>query len=181
MTRFVSGEEITEICGAIAETFVKERSLMAGAAASGIAAGLNARRGKGRVTVDDCVLFLAQFSGGAVASFEAARQATENSTGMVLKWTLRALRFNFEDMNSLEYFDATAPRPLQGWTRIFCTNAGSHPYAGFWWPDVHIIGYEHGFTNMAYDILSVLAGRKPVVRCRTSPTPTRPSGCWKRR
>ncbi len=165
MTRFVTGEEITEICGAIAETFVKERSLMTGAAAGGIAAGLNARRGKGRVTVDDCVLFLARFSGGAVASFEAARQATGNFNrhGFEIDGTQGSLRFNFEDMNTLEYFDATAPRAVQGWTRIFCTNAGSHPYAGFWWPDVHIIGYEHGFTNMAYDILSVLAGRKPVV------------------
>ena len=25
MTRFVTGEEITEICGAIAETFIKQR------------------------------------------------------------------------------------------------------------------------------------------------------------
>ena len=30
----------------------------------------------GRSTVDDCVLFLARFKGGAVASFEATRLAT---------------------------------------------------------------------------------------------------------
>ena len=30
MTRFVTGEEITEICGAIAETFIKERKKMTG-------------------------------------------------------------------------------------------------------------------------------------------------------
>ena len=78
MTRFVTGQEITEICGAISETFIKERSLMTGTVAGGIAAGLRKGRRKGRVTVDDTVLFLARFSGGAVASFEAARQATGN-------------------------------------------------------------------------------------------------------
>ncbi len=32
-----------------------------------------------------------------------------------------------------------------------------------WWPDAHIIGYEHGFTNEAYDILRVLGGEAPTV------------------
>jgi predicted dehydrogenase len=32
-----------------------------------------------------------------------------------------------------------------------------------WWPDAHIIGYEHGFIHQASDILRALAGRKPVV------------------
>jgi predicted dehydrogenase len=44
-----------------------------------------------------------------------------------------------------------------------CTSGEHHPYVGNWWPDAHIIGYEHGFTNMASDIMRVLAGRKPVV------------------
>ncbi len=165
MARFVTGEEITEICGAIAETFVKERSLLEGAAAGGIADGLRSQSAKGEVTVDDCVLFLARFQNGAVASFEAARQATGNFNrhGFEINGTKGALRFNFEDMNSLEFFDATAPRSVQGWTRVFCTNAGSHPYIEFWWPDVHIIGYEHSFTNQAYDILLALDGKEPVV------------------
>ena len=37
LTRFVTGEEITEVAGAIAETFVKTRKKMAGTAAGGIA------------------------------------------------------------------------------------------------------------------------------------------------
>jgi predicted dehydrogenase len=66
-------------------------------------------------------------------------------------------------MNELEYYDATAPRAVQGWTTILCTHGGDHPYAAAWWPDAHIIGYEHGFTNMAYDILRMLAGKAPTV------------------
>jgi predicted dehydrogenase len=165
MTRFVTGAEITEVSGAIAETFIKERKVLKGAGGGGIAQG--AKRGKktGRVTVDDTVLFLARFDNGAVASFEAARQATgnQNRNGFEINGTKGSLKFNFERMNELEYYDATAPRAVQGWTTIMCTHAGDHPYVEAWWPDAHLIGYEHGATNMAYDVLLALAGRKPTV------------------
>jgi len=165
MTRFVTGEEITEICGAIAHTFIKERKLISGGAGGQIAAGLKSSKGMGKVTVDDAVLFLARFSGGAVASFEAARQATGNfnRNGFEINGTRGSLRFDFERMNELEFFDATTERAVQGWTNIMVTNGATHPYVGNWWPDAHIIGYEHGFTNMAYDIILSLAGKKPTV------------------
>ena len=165
MTRFVTGQEITEICGAIAETFIKTRSLMTGTVAGGIAAGLKTSTKKGKVTVDDTVLFLARFSGGAVATFEAARQATgnQNHNGFEINGTKGSVKFNFERMNELEYYDATADRATQGWTTIMVTHGGDHPYVDAWWPDAHLIGYEHGFTNQAYDVVRVLAGKKPVL------------------
>ncbi|MCR4412449.1 MAG: hypothetical protein NUV77_08515, partial [Thermoguttaceae bacterium] len=46
---------------------------------------------------------------------------------------------------------------------IMVTHGGDHPYVANWWPDAHIIGYEHGFTNQAFDILKVLAGEQPTV------------------
>jgi len=165
MTRFVTGEEITEISGAIAETFIKQRKKMSGVAAGGIAAGMEGEAEMGDVTVDDTVLFLARFSGGAVASFEAARQATgnQNRNTFEINGSKGSVRFDFERMNELEYYDATRPRAVQGWTNIMCTNGASHAYVANWWPDAHLIGYEHGFTNEAYDILKVLAGEEPTV------------------
>ncbi len=166
MARFVTGQEVTEICGAIAETFIKERALATGTAGGKIAdSGGKAAAKKGKVTVDDTVLFLARFSGGAVAQFEAARQATghQNDNGVEINGTKGSLKFSFEDMNNLEYYDATAPRHVQGWTKIMVTHGGSHPYIEAWWPDAHILGYEHGFVNQAYDILQVLSGNQPTV------------------
>lgn len=165
MTRFVTGQEITEICGAIAETFIKKRKIATGVSAGGIAAGSQAVEQYGDVTVDDAVLFLARFSGGAVASFEACRQATgnQNRNGFEINGTKGSLRFDFERMNELEYYDATASRRVQGWTNIMVTHGGDHPYVGNWWPDAHIIGYEHTFTNEAYDFLCEIAGQKPTV------------------
>jgi len=165
MTRFVTGQEITEICGAISETFIKQRTLPTGVAAGGLADSHKTAGGKGQVTVDDTVLFLARFSGGAVASFEAARQATgnQNRNGFEINGTLGSVKFDFERMNELLYYDATLPRAVQGWNTIMCTHGGDHDYVANWWPDAHIIGYEHGFTNQAFDVLKVLSGQEPTV------------------
>jgi len=164
VTRFVTGQEITEVVGAIAETFIKQRKKLSGTGGETLGAGAGGEQ-MGEVTVDDTVLFLARFSGGAVASFEAARQATgnQNRNTFEINGTKGAVKFDFERMNELEYYDATLPRAVQGWSTIMCTHGGDHPYVANWWPDAHIIGYEHGFTNQAYDILRVLAGEEPTV------------------
>jgi predicted dehydrogenase len=165
MTRFVTGQEITEIAGAIAETFIKTRKRTTSVSAGGIAAGATAAQGEGPVTVDDTVLFLARFSGGAVASFEAARQATgnQNRNAFEINGTKGSLKFDFERMNELQFYDATLPRVVQGWSNLMVTHGADHPYVGNWWPDAHLIGYEHVFVNQAYDIRRVLGGQDPTV------------------
>ena len=64
-------------------------------------------------------------------------------------------------MNVLWYFDATLPKGTQGWRRIMASTAGEHPYVANWWPEAHLLGYEHTFVNMAADILRVLGRRRP--------------------
>ena len=164
MTRFVTGQEITEIAGAIAETFITKRKKLTGTGGETLGAGQAAEE-MGDVTVDDTVLFLARFSNGAVGSYEAARQATgnQNRNTFEINGTKGALKFDFERMNELEFYDATLPRVVQGWTTIMCTHGGDHPYVANWWPDAHVIGYEHCFTNEAFDIMKVLAGEEPTV------------------
>jgi predicted dehydrogenase len=151
LARFLVGEEVTQVHGAIERTFVRERALP------------GKGRRKGRSDVDDCVLFLASFAGGATASFEASRLAHghQNDNSIEINGERGSVRFAFEDMNLLHYFDAGDPPRTAGWRRIMCTAAGQHPYAENWWPDAHVLGYEHGFTNMAADILRALAGKKP--------------------
>jgi len=165
MARFVTGQEFTEVSGAIEHTFVKERALVesAGGAISGKGAKGRGKR-TGRSTVDDAVLFLARFSGGAIGSFEATRLATgnKNRNQIEVNGELGSIKFDFERMNELQWWDNTAPKALQGWTTIMCTE-GVHPYAGNYWPPAHLIGYEQGFVSMAADIAMVLGGSKPVV------------------
>ncbi|MSR45335.1 MAG: Gfo/Idh/MocA family oxidoreductase [Phycisphaerales bacterium] len=152
MARFITGEEVTEVVGALEETFIKERAVV------GEAKG---RRAKimGTSTVDDCVLFLARMSGGAVASFESTRLATgnKNRNCIEINGERGAIRFNFERMNELEFWDDTVAPELRGWTTILCTDS-AHAYAQNYWPAGHLIGYEHGFISQAADITRVLGG-----------------------
>lgn len=151
LARFLTGGEITEVHGAVARTFVNERI------------DPDTKRKK-RVDVDDAVLFLASLSGGAVASFEATRAAVgrHNHLSIEVSGEKGALRFELEDLNLLWFFDAGDDPRTRGWRRILAT-AREHPYVEAWWPDGHVLGYEHTFTNMAADIVQVLGGRRPRV------------------
>lgn len=162
--RFVTGQEITEICGAMAETFVPQR-LVIEAAPKETARPRPRKPVLAKVDVDDAVAFLARLSGGAMASFEATRLATghSNDNGFEINGELGALKFSFEDMNNLWYYDNREDPKIAGWKRILCTTAGSHPYAGAWWPEGHLLGYEHTFVNMVADMMAVLAGQEPIV------------------
>ena len=165
MARFITGGEITAVVGSIAQTFIKERAIVEAGPKGGIAGGTSGSKKMAPSDVDDAVLFLARFSNGAVASFEATRLATgnQNRNGIEINGERGALRFNFEDMNDLEFYDTTVERKVQGWTKIMVTHAPDHPYAANWWPDAHIIGYEHTFVNQTADMLNVLGGKAPVV------------------
>ena len=164
MCRFVTGEEIT-VNSAMAKTIIKQRKLQIGAVAGGISEGLQASEEMGDVTVDDSLAFLAELSGGAMAVFQAARQATgnKNRNGFEICGEKGALRFDFEDMNKLWFYDATAPEAVQGWTNILVTNGAGHPYVGAYWPGGHLVGYQHGFSNQAYSFIRILNGEEPVV------------------
>ena len=167
MARFITGDEISEVVGAIEETFIKQRDLVesAGGEISGRGARRGKKRSKGRSTVDDAVLFLARFRRGAVASFEATRLATGDKNGnrIEIHGEKGALRFQFERMNELEWYDATQGK-LAGWSTITTTRGDEgHPYVGMWWPPGHVLGYEHTFVNMAADMFLMIGGKKPLV------------------
>ena len=167
MARFITGDEIVEVSGAVQETFIKERRIVGTTGKGARSPRLNrdgTRKRLGRSTVDDCVLFLTRFKSGAIGSFEATRLATgnQNRNGIEINGEKGAIKFDFERMNELQWWDNTLDSSLRGWSRIMCTNAGYHPYVDAYWPPAHLLGYEHGFVSQAADIIRMIAGRKPV-------------------
>lgn len=166
MARFVTGEEMTEVIGAAQDTFIKERTLIDAKAEGGISGATGSSVGKkGKVNVDDQTTFIARMKGGAIATFEATRFATgyHNKNGLEIHGEKGAIRFNFEDMPYLDFFDRSIDSKVAGWTRIPVSRAPEHPYAAAWWPTAHHQGYEHTFINMAADICRVLGGEKPEI------------------
>lgn len=164
--RFITGDEVDSVVGAAMETVIKQRKILASTGGEISGRGAKTAEMMGPSTVDDIVLFVAKMKSGALATFEATRLSTgyKNANRLEIHGDKGAVRFNFERMNELDFYDATAPEQVQGWSTINVTNGGAgHPYAGAWWPVAHVLGYEHSFINMAADILNVIGGQPPVV------------------
>ena len=158
LTQYITGQRLTSVSG-ILETFVKERPLLQ----SGRGLSGTASTERGEVTVDDLALFTGRFDGGAVGSFEATRFSTgrKNALRVEIAGSTGALSFDLEDLNSLGYYDATAPDTEQGFRKILVTEP-DHPYMSAWWPTGHMIGYEHGFSHQVKDLVEAIdAGEQP--------------------
>jgi predicted dehydrogenase len=161
LAQFVTGQVITGV-SAVMETFVRERPLPTEASGLSASAG-NGTTVKGQVTVDDAALFVARFSHGAIGTFEATRFATGRKNGLrvEINGSLGSLAFDLERLNELEFYDATQPVALQGFSRILVTES-THPYMSAWWPPGHVVGYEHSFTHQARDLIEAIArGQDP--------------------
>ncbi len=152
LTQFVTGQTVDAVTG-VTETIVSQRPLSAGGSGLSGTAGT----GYGDVTVDDLALFTGRLSGGALASFEATRFATgrKNALTIEVSGDKGALAFDLEDLNSLQFYDRTAPGDRQGFTKILVTEA-LHPYVSAWWPAGHMLGYEHGFTHQVVDLVRAI-------------------------
>jgi predicted dehydrogenase len=153
MTQFVTGLSVDSVSGVL-DTIVKQRPLLG----SGSGLSGTAGEGYGDVTVDDVAIFTGRLSNGALASFEATRFATGRKNGLTVEVSgdKGALAFDLENLNTLRFYDRTAPADLQGVTRILVTEA-EHPYVAAWWPAGHMLGYEHGFSHQVVDLVTAIA------------------------
>lgn len=162
LAQFVTGLNLEKVSGVI-DTIVKERPLLKGSTSgSGPSdTGLSgaAGVGSGQVTVDDIAIFTGRFESGALASFEATRFATgrKNALQIEVSGDKGALAFDLEDLNSVQFYDRTAPADRQGFRKILVTEA-VHPYVSAWWPAGHMLGYEHGFSHQVKDLVEGIVG-----------------------
>ena len=157
LTQYMLGDAIRGV-SALSETFIKERPLVGG---DGGGLGGSAGSGRGRVTVDDAVIFVARFGGGALATFEATRFAAgrKNHLRVEINGDGGSLVFDLESLNELLFFDRSEDQRTQGFRRILVTEP-EHPYMHAWWPPGHLIGYEHSFTHEVHDLLVAIAERR---------------------
>jgi predicted dehydrogenase len=144
---FLLGDQVTEVAGRL-HTFVNQRP---------------GPEGPEEVTVDDAAWATLTLASGAVASVEASRVATgrKNSLQLEVYGDKGAITFDLENLNELRFLDATAPAREQGFRRILVSEP-DHPYMDGWWPQGHIIGWEHTFTHEIRDfLLAVGSGTEP--------------------
>ncbi|MET4540248.1 putative dehydrogenase [Arthrobacter bambusae] len=139
---YLLGDDVIEVSGRL-QTFVDQRP---------------GAEGPEDVTVDDAAWVNLSLASGAIASVEASRVATgrKNSLQLEVYGSLGSLTFDLENLNELNFMDTTVPVREQGFRRIL-VNEPEHPYLGAWWPQGHIIGWEHTFTHQVRDFLTAIA------------------------
>lgn len=149
LTRALTGLEFESVC-AMRQTFTKQRPTGSG------------KKAMAKVDVDDAFCFLAKFRGGAIGTYEATRVAIgrKNMNCIEVNGSRGSLRWNLEKMNELEVCVPDGPRDAQGFRTVICMDS-VHPYAANWWPDGHIVGYEHTFVHHVVDFVRALHDGTP--------------------
>jgi predicted dehydrogenase len=147
LARFLVGE-IAEVAGAT-ETFIKRRPLP------------DDPSRRAAVTVDDAAVAAVRFAGGALGTIEATRMAPgrKNFNRFEINGSEGSLAFDLERLNELEVYFESDPPLLRGFRTVLVTEA-THPFIKAWWPPGHIIGWEHTFVHMVYDLLEAVADRR---------------------
>jgi predicted dehydrogenase len=126
LSRYLMGE-ITEVA-AITETFIEGRD------------------------VDDAVESVVRFENGAVGTIEASRfcPGRKNAFTWEINGSKGSLAFDLERLNELQYSEGNA-----GFRTVLVSEA-DHPFWEHWWPQGHMIGWEHSFVHELHHLLTAI-------------------------
>ncbi|MGH2443023.1 MAG: Gfo/Idh/MocA family protein [Chloroflexota bacterium] len=115
------------------------------------------------VTVDDAMLSLLEFESGAIGTLEASRFGTgrKNFHSIEINGSRGSIQFNMERLNELKFYSTDDPPDVQGFHDVLVTEA-HHPFYSYWWPQGHIIGWEHTFIHEVHHFLRAIAQDQPV-------------------
>jgi len=146
---------------AVTETFIKERKH-------------NLTGSVQPVGIDDASLFLARFSNGSLATFEATRYARGHKAlyTFEINGEHASVFWDLHDLHRLQYFDHRDQGIVRGWRSLHITDS-DHPYMGHWWVPGLQIGYEHSFVHQFADFVTAAgAGKSASRRSATDLLPT---------
>ncbi len=149
LARYLVGEPTT--VGAMTRTFTPERPLADGS-------------GTAKVDVDDAFVATIGFANGAVGTLEASRFAAGRKNHQVIEINGErgTLRFELEKLNELRVFwVGEDPKETQGFHEVLVSES-FHPFWKYWWPQGHIIGWEHTFVHELSHFLDAIANDVPV-------------------
>ncbi len=146
--RFLVGE--VKSVSAMTRTFVEERP--------------DGEGGVGKVDVDDAFAAAVEFDNGAIGTLEASRYAAgrKNYNVFEVNGEKGTIRFNLERLNELEVFwVGEEPKETQGFHNVMVSES-YHPFWEYWWPQGHIIGWEHTFIHEIAHLLDCIVNDKDV-------------------
>ncbi len=149
LARFLCGE--VKSVSAMTRTFITERPTPDG-------------KGTAKVDVDDAFAAAVEFANGAIGTLESSRFAagSKNRNQFEINGEKGSIKFNLERLNELEVFWVDEkPRETQGFHEVGVTEA-YHPFISNWWPQGHIIGWEHTFVHEFTHMLDCIVNKKEI-------------------
>ncbi len=149
LARFLVGEPAS--VNGVTATFINERAGASGATQ--------------QVGVDDAFVAAVQFENGAIGTLEASRFARGRRNHQVIEVNGEkgSIVFNVERLNELEVYlpEEETRQDAQGFRTVLVTEP-THPYVGAWWPQGHIIGWEHSFVHEIKHFFDCVTTGRPV-------------------
>jgi predicted dehydrogenase len=149
LARFLVGEPAQ--VSAASATFVSERPTLSGGVAP--------------VTVDDAFAATVTFANGALGTLEATRFARgrKNQQSIEINGAKGSLAFDLERLNELAVYlpEEESPADAQGFRQVLVTEP-HHPFVAAWWPQGHILGWEHTFVHEIRHFFEAIAAGRPV-------------------
>jgi len=149
LARFLVGEPAS--VNGVTATFIKERQDEGGAARS--------------VGVDDAFVAAVQFRNGAIGTLEASRFARGRRNHQVIEINGEkgSIAFDLERLNELQVYlpEEETTHDTQGFRDVLVTEP-HHPYVDAWWPQGHIIGWEHSFVHEIRHFFECVTTGRPV-------------------
>lgn len=149
-------DEITAVTS-VMRTYVPERPIQQGGLDQLAAAGKLVNAPKAAVDVDDEMMTLLRFEGGAVGSLEATRNAygRHNFLTFEIHGDRGTLYFNYERRDELQVCFASDPADVSGFRTVYTGPA--HPYGEALWP-IPALGIGYGETKIieCYDLIKAV-------------------------
>ena len=109
--------------------------------------------------VDDAVEAVVGFENGAAGTIEATRFATgrKNAFRWAINGSTGSLAFDLERINELQvHFAGTTPGERAQGFRTVLVSEPDHPFWEHWWPQGHVIGWEHTFVHELHHLLTAI-------------------------
>src|SRR5919109_850133 len=102
--------------------------------------------------VDDAVEALVRYENGAVGTIEASRfcPGRKNAFTWEINGSKGSLAFDLERLNELQYSEGN-----EGFRTVLVSEA-DHPFWEHWWPQGHMIGWEHSFVHELHHLLTAI-------------------------
>ena len=116
----------------------------------------------GPVDVDDAVGAIVECDNGAIGTLETSRIAVGrlNHLQIEINGAEGSVSWDLENLNNLQVcYREEGSTP--GFRTVSVTGA-AYPYAGWWWPRGHGLGWEHSFVHELHCFLEAVAGHGPV-------------------